>query len=254
MEKKLIVIGLALALLGASTFAVGFIGTPTPELGQGNWGLGFNYSYSSQDLDKKTYTWDDGTTEKLKLKHFNTGRYYGSIGYGVCDSMDIYAQLGFADVKTGAYETWNGGNFDWGMNFDNDFAWGWGTKYLLADQGNIDWGTVFQMNWLDTSFDGTVDDAQDEVDIETWDILVAAGPTIDLGCCKLYGGPYYYYLHGDYEEIWDGDRVRTDLRNNDFGGYIGTAFDLSSNCSLKIEYASNLNESWDLGTGILFKF
>jgi opacity protein-like surface antigen len=254
MNKKMAAAGLLLDFLGSITFAVGFIGTPTPELGQGNWGVGFNYSYSSQDLDKKSYTWDDGDVDKLKLKNFNTGRYYGSVGYGINDCWDIYAQLGFADVKTDGNQSWDGGGFDWGMNFDNDFAWGWGTKFCLANQGNVDWGAVFQMNWLDTSFDGTVDGAEDEADIETYDILVAVGPTIDMGGWKLYGGPYFYYLNGDYDEVWDGDKVKSDLRNDDFGGYLGASFDLCPKSSLKIEYANNFNDNWSLGTGILFKF
>jgi hypothetical protein len=254
MEKRLVVLSLALVLLGASAFAVGFIGTPTAELGQGKWGLGFNYSYSSQDLDKKNYKWDDGDTDKLKLKDFNTQRYYGTLSYGVTDCWDVYAQLGFADVKTDAKETWDDGGFEWGMNFDNDFAWGLGTKVTFAKQDKIDWGAAFQMNWLDTSFDGIVDGDNDEVDIKTYDLLIAVGPTIDMGGWKLYGGPYYYYLNGDFDEVWGGDGVTSDLRNSDFGGYIGAAFDLASNCSANVEYSTNLNDSWGLGTGFTFKF
>jgi hypothetical protein len=252
--KKLVVLGLLLGVLGTGVFAVGFIGTPTAELGQGKWGLGFNYSYSSQDLDKEDYKWSDGDIEKLKLKNFNTQRYYGTLGYGISDCWDVYAQLGFADVKTDAKETWGDGGFDWGMNFDNDFAWGLGTKITLDQGDTIDWGLAFQMNWLDTSFDGIVDEEDCEVDIETYDILVAAGPTIDMSGWKLYGGPYYYYLNGDYDEDWSTFTMTSDLKNSDFGGFIGAAFDLATNCSANVEYSNNFNDSWSLGTGITFKF
>lgn len=250
MEKKLVVMCLALVVFGASAFAVGFIGTPTAELGHGKWGLGFNYSYSSQDLDKKNYKWDSGDVNKLKLRDFNVQRYYGTLSYGIADCWDVYAQLGVADVKVNAKETWDVGQNKWGMNFDNDFAWGFGTKVTFAKQDKIDWGAAFQMNWLDTNWSRT----DWEADIESYDLLIAVGPTIDMGGWKLYGGPYYYYLNGDYDEIFLGERVVSDLRNSDFGGYLGGAFDLASNCSANIEYSSNLNDSWSLGTGVTFKF
>jgi len=37
-----------LATFGTSVFAVGFLGSPTAEIGQGKWSIGYDYSYSSQ--------------------------------------------------------------------------------------------------------------------------------------------------------------------------------------------------------------
>jgi hypothetical protein len=260
VKSKFAVLCFVVALTGASALAVGFIGTPTAEMGKGQWGVGFNYSYSSQDLNRKSFTgsgWDD----KLKLTDFNVQRYYGTLSYGIDDCWDIYVQLGFADVKANAVDTWAGGRDEYGTNFDNDFAWGWGTKVTLAKQDKIDWGATFQMNWLDTSGSNyrTGWGGNDYVaDIDVYDFLIAVGPTVDMGGWQLYGGPYYYYLSGDYDfkDVYTGgvDRVESHLRNSDFGGFIGTKFNLTSNISANIEGSSNLGNGWGIGTGVTFKF
>ncbi len=282
MNSKFAVLCLVVAFVGTSAFAVGFIGAPTADLGKGQWGIGANYSYSSQDLDKESLkvtwneylagVWDDGGTDKAKitLKDFNVHRYYATLSYGVEDWWTIYAQLGLTDVKTNAERDWGGGDIDkWGMNFDNDFAWGLGTKITFAKQDKIDWGATLQMNWMNTNWKTSGDDASygrtDSVDIDTYDIVLAVGPTIDMGGWKLYGGPYYQYLSCDYNEKWvdylisDPTTKQTgkdtaDISNNEFGGYIGATFDIASNCSAGVEYSNNFSDSWGLGTSITFKF
>jgi hypothetical protein len=288
MEKKLVVAVMALALFGASTFAVGFIGTPTAELNKGQWNAGFNYSYinpemdkfkvegSSVDFDEVGAVTDAGTfSGKLKAQNTKIQRHYVSVGYGIEDWWQVYAQLGIADMKS----DWKAasGESDWtgGTNFDNDLVWGWGTKVTFAKQDKVDWGATLQMNWMDTQWkdkgseiDGTeVDTWKDTVDIRTWDLLIAVGPTIDMTGWKLYGGPYYYYLNGDFRGKEKGnwvdedssgswiDRGSGDIRaDNNFGGYIGAQFDIAQNCTLAVEYSSTLRSDWGIGAGVTVKF
>ncbi|NLA40001.1 MAG: hypothetical protein GX874_01075, partial [Smithella sp.] len=49
MNKKMFVVGMLVAFISAGVWAVGFSGTPTAELKQGEWSIGFNYMYSTQD-------------------------------------------------------------------------------------------------------------------------------------------------------------------------------------------------------------
>jgi hypothetical protein len=159
-------------------------------------------------------------------------------------------------------------------NFDNDFAWGWGTKLTFARQDKVAWGIALQMNFLDTSW-SRKETSQDDiylrwernVDIKTWDLLVAVGPTIDMGGWKLYGGPFYYYLDGDYDYkepgSWDDGEGGTgtwienysgDLEaESNFGGYVGAQIPLSEKCDFTTE-VSLTGDGWAAGTGVIIRF
>jgi len=285
MKIRTATVVVVLAFLTSTVFAVSHIGPPTAELNKGQWSGGFNYSYSKQDLEKTKVKWawyDDGVlsdtgTTRVKIKDVKTNLYYFNVGYGIDDWWQLYVQLGVADVKananTGGDDSYfEGGKF--GLNFDNDFAWGWGTKVTFAKQDKIDWGAAFQMNWLNTSVSGKSADSgtdwseswKDTVDIKTYDLLLAVGPTVDMGGWKLYGGPFFYYLSGDLtakesgigtdtggDYTWSG-RAKGDLKaDGNFGGYIGAQFELAKNCNATIELSSTGN-GWGLGTGITFKF
>jgi len=131
------------------------------------------------------------------------------------------------------------------------------------------------MNWLNTSRSdkGTYEDSEyyeswkEKADLKTWDLLIAVGPTIDMGGWRLYGGPFYYYLSGDlsyketgeWEEYVDGldsgywtYKESADLRAKDnFGGYLGAEIDVSKNCNANIEFSATAS-GWGAGAGLTF--
>lgn len=260
-------LGLLVAIMSVSASGVGFIGTPTAELDQGQWNVGFNYMYSDMELDetKMTESWTDfdvvGTVVdsgsesfKIEIDNVKTQRYYGTIGYGLTDSWEAYIQLGIADVKAQIRDADDPGD-DWdGFNFDNDFAWGWGTKYTFHEQDNVCWGASLQMNWLDTSWDIKTTDAfgteEEQMDFSTFDLIIAVGPTVDMGGWDLYGGPFYYMLDGDLDfdgtetwpagsSIWKGSG---DLEeDSSFGGFIG------AQCMLMEKYCMTTELSFSGG-------
>jgi hypothetical protein len=329
MGKKLLLLGLVFVLVGVWTpnvFAFGYIGRPTAELNKGQWSAGFNYSYSTQDLDTTKLKWDEYYSEswtevrdvdgvvvdadseeemdsgslKMKSRDFNTQRYVGRLAYGVSDSWTVYGQLGGADVEG----KWRGSHIEPGdpedeedgapvqvsdglsMNFDNDFTWGLGTKITFARQPKTEWGVAIQMNWLNTSWsekvsttsyyeDSWVDSEveRDSIDLESYDIVIAVGPTVDMGGWRLYGGPFYYYLSGDIERKYETSEVDTgptgagytgtysevnkgtasadlDAQSN-FGGYIGAQFDISKTCNATLEFAAT-GDGWGMGAGLTF--
>jgi hypothetical protein len=267
MRTKSVVFGLLVAIM--STCAFGFIGTPTAELNKGQWNLGYDYTYSDMDLDKtkakETGVEDvDGDlvgwseTTKVKLKEFKINRHYLTIGYGICDKWEVYGQLGGADIKE--KEKW----YRWqGYNFDNDFAWGWGTRITLSQQDNVKWGVSAQMNFLDSgieenfSIPGYSD--KDTSKFETWDLLIAVGPTIDMGGWKLYGGGFYYDLQGDLSYKWsnsDGEWYKGSMdleAASNVGGFIGAKFALNENTDITTEFSATA-DGWAVGTGIAYKF
>jgi hypothetical protein len=286
MGKKLLLLGLVFVVVGVWTpnvFAFGYIGQPTAELNKGQWSAGFNYSYSTQDLDTTKMKWseleygdfaDDPAFGSFKMenKDFDTQRYLGRIVYGLNDSWEVYGQLGGADVKGKFREV---GDTDWddtSINFDNDFTWGWGTKITFAKQPKTNWGVALQMNWLNTSWsdkgsdewDGVSESWQETVDLDTWDLVIAVGPTVDMGGWKLYGGPFYYYLSGDYDRTekgtWTADdfsggwieKESGDLEaDSNFGGYIGAQVDISKTCNASLEFSAT-GDGWGAGAGLTF--
>jgi hypothetical protein len=281
MGKRLLFLGLVFVVVGVWTpnvFAFGYIGQPTAELNKGQWSAGFNYSYSTQELDKTKMKWveyidgvlDDSGSRKMESKDFDTQRYYGRLVYGIADSWEVYGQLGGADVKGKFREV--GDDDWWSVNFDNDFAWGLGTKITFAKQPKTNWGVALQMNWLNTSCskkgsdeeDGYSESWKDTSDLKTWDLLIAVGPTVDMGGWKLYGGPFYYYLSGDLSTketgTWDeGEdsgswiyKESGDLEaQSNFGGYIGAQVDITKTCNASLEFSAT-GDGWGAGAGLTF--
>ena len=310
MGKKLLLLGLVFVVVGVWTpnvFAFGYVGRPTAELNKGQWSAGFNYSYSTQDLEtvraRESSVWqaytaggvldgegsDPPESWRSASRDFNTQRYLGRVAYGISDCWTVYGQLGGADVK-GDFRDFDEEDAAWsewhGVNFDNDFTWGWGTKITFAKRPKTEWGVALQMNWLDTSLSRkesgsdveVVEDEEDDggsypytytesstVDLDTWDLLIVVGPTVDMGGWRLYGGPFYYYLSGDL----DGDWRETDTfedgstwisrgswsqeveAENNFGGIIGIEADVSKNCHAGVEFAST-GDGWGIGAGLTF--
>ena len=301
MNKMIMLVGLLIAIMSVSAFGAGFLGPPTAELEKGQWKVGYNYTYIDMDLEEtktKGKIFGDVETQnllrdllenvninvpmtfrdKFKIEDVKTQRHYATIGYGVEDWWEVYLQLGFADVKM---KTKSEDENVWdSYNFDSDFAWGLGTRITFYEQNNIRWGTSVQMNWLDTSYDDkkswgaeTVGAEnwsdltwKEQLDLETYDLLIAVGPTVDMGGWKLYGGPFYYYLSGDIDIKGNitgtllgtlytaGVEQSGDLKaDSNFGGFVGAQFPLTGNCDMTTEL-SFTGDALALGFGIGWKF
>ena len=276
MKKGLLLLAVVVVvgLWASSVFAI--IGPPTAGLNKGQWSAGFDYSYSTQDLEnttlKGTYYPTGGTasstSDKVKFDYLKTQRYYGTLGYGIDDWWELSVSLGMSDVKS-SYKVVPDDTEWTDRNLDNDFAWGWTTKITFAKQDKISWGAAVQMNWLDTST--SVDTHESgrlyhrTMGLSTYDLLVAVGPTVDMGGWKLYGGPFYYYLNGTVDSkvvryaspggaLQFIDKESGDIRANDnFGGFIGAQVDLTNSIVWTAEASAEQN-GWGLGTGITFKF
>jgi opacity protein-like surface antigen len=289
MKARIITAGVVMALLTSSAFA--FIGPPTAGLNQSQWSVGANYQYSTQDLDKIKVKWretgltdvndpdstyTDSGSSRLEVTDLTINRYYGRIGYGISDAWEVYGQLGIADVK---------GNYKYididdanditegGVNFDNSFVWGVGTKYTFYKQNKVNWGVALQYDWLstDASWNYTEEEedytetGKETVSFDSWNLLVAVGPSIDMGGWNLYGGALFSYLSVDHNfkcvGTWTDpggtgsfcDKESGDNTNSTFGGYVGASFDVYKNCNTAIEL-SFTGEGWGAGVGIEIPF
>ena len=262
MKKTLVVMSmLFVAALSVDVSAIGNIGAPTAELKAGKWSVGGDYSYSDIDLDtgKMKFTDSEGGSGKtpFDFPKVKTNFYYATLGYGLADNWEVYGRLGIADIKgedrfPDYSNQWEGGNFD------NDLVWGIGFRYTFYQQDKVRWGVTANMNWIDTSEDWTSDGQKETVDFSAYDLLVAVGPTVDMGGWKLYGGPFFYMFNGDFDlkdtspgGWWKGSAdVEED---SSFGGYVGAAIPLAANTDMTFEGAA-ISGGWAAGTGVIFRF
>jgi hypothetical protein len=271
MKIRLFLIMGLLCLTSGKAFALSFMGPPTAELNQAQYRVGYIYSYSIQDLEKVRRDWirigNDtiiSTGEgQVRLEDLSVQRHYVGLNVGFMDWWEVYVRLGLSDVKSDIH--WFDEERKAGYNFDNDFAWGWGTKVTFQKNDTVAWGVSLHMNWLDTSASITEDISEsgpwrDKVSIDTYDTLLVVGPTIDMGGWKLYGGPFYYRFDGDYEyernffELNYIEKEDAQLEEDgSFGAFIGTVVDLAEKSDLTAEL-SFTSEGWAAGAGIAQRF
>jgi len=269
MYKMTMLLGLLVAIMSVSASGVGFVGTPTAGLEKGQWNVGVNYTYMSMDLSKTKFAGvTDGAAEstKLSINDNKIQRYYAGVGYGLTDAWEAYVQLGIADVKAKVKggepgDTWQG------LNFDNNFAWGWGTRYTFHEQDNLRWGASLQMNWLNTSWDKSrtsVDGTRtykQTFDYSDYDLLIAVGPTVDMGGWNLYGGPFYYMVSGDidYKSTTSGATTSVTKSSGDLeadsniGGFVGAQCTVMEKYDITTEL-SFTGDGWAIGAGIAMPF
>jgi len=268
--RLFLVVGL-LCVLCEQTFALNFMGPPTAELNRGQWSMGYIYSYSVQDLDKTSQNWFivnggavTGAGEgRFRIEDLTVQRHYAGINSGFADWWETYVRLGLSETKGDIHRLITDSTD--GYNFDNDLAWGWGTKVTFKKSGTTAWGAGFHMNFLDTSVSKTEDVSEsgpwvDDVSIDTYDMLFVIGPTVDMGSWKLYGGPFYYHLSGEYHferdflELGTINLEKADIEEDgNFGGYIGAVMDIAEDCDLMAEL-SFTSDGWGLGAGIAQRF
>jgi hypothetical protein len=265
MDLKKVAVLVCVLLTGAGAFAFSFIGPPTAELEktttkrdegktkitskhfETNWG--YIFSFSEQDIGvggesiedfqmtRHYFTWGIAIDE-----NFNFNVLLGGVS-GEADKKDINDALGV----DGATSDFDG---DWG------FSPGFNLKCTFIHGETVDWGATYQMTWFST--EDTVDTVLGPVKAEfdnAYDIQVAVGPTVDMGCWDLYGGAFYYMLDGDVDfEYYGFDIGSLDIEEDDnFGGFIGAKFELMKNTDFVVEYALG-NDSQALSGSLGWRF
>jgi len=231
MEKRkrmlLLVVALMVAgLWSSAAWALRPMGPPMAGLEQGQYSVGFDFSYSKMDLDI-----DGGTVGDIE-----SSAYLANLGYGIADNWDAFIRLGLAGI-TDIGES--------GVDFegDNQFAYGFGIKGTFAENDALTWGGLFQMDWT-KSEDGIVE-------IDSYEIQIAAGPTYQMEGMSLFCGPFLHFVGGDVSNTPDGT---LDIEQESiFGGYVGAQFDIAENASWNIEYQLT-GDAYAICTGIEWRF
>lgn len=247
--------------LGVTAMAIDFMGPPTATLKKGQWKTDFTYHLSENDLELTDAVIGGVDVGDFDLEDFEIQRYYATFGYGIDDRWEIYGKLGGVDVEQDDSEFSSG----------SDIAFGWGTKITTNKSKEVDWGIAAQMSWFqsddDPSWSETIDGdtyaLNSRLDIDAYELQVAAGPTFKFPGWKLYGGVFYYMLDGDLDAkgtfTQNGNPLAIGTASADVeedsnvGGYVGTLMHLTKNIDATVELAF-ISGGWGAGGSIGWKF
>ncbi len=211
-------------LMCSQAFGLSFMGPATTELNQGQSSFGFDYTFSKMDVEANWLgvSW----TEEIE-----TNMLFGQYSYGLTDDWEGYLRLGFADVEADDFDG------------SAEFAYGFGTKFTFAKQDTISWGALFQIGWFegDDTFSGFIPGVgfvTADQEIEAYEIQIAVGPTYEAEGLKIYGGPFFHFVDGDYDVDIAGISIGTiDIEEESiFGGYVGISKDLTDTSNIGVEF------------------
>lgn len=224
MKKVVITI---LVLMCSQAFGLSFMGPPKAELKQGQYSLGLDYTFSEMDIKFSGY--GDSDTDEVE-----TNMLFVNLGYGNTDNWEIYLRLGFSKLEADEPDDFDG---------DNEFAYGFGTKFTFAEQDAISWGSLFQIGWFKgkdkiTGFLPGYGILTADQEIDAYEIQIAVGPTYEVDSFKIYGGPFFHFIDGDYDfDIAGIGSLSYDIEEESvFGGYIGLSKDLTNNSNIGVEF------------------
>ncbi len=127
------------------------------------------------------------------------------------------------------------------------------------------------MTWLDpeSSSDTLTDTATGstasvDLDLKYWEIVVAGGPTINLGGGDywVYGGPFLHFVRGDLDidGTWTAPALTNFPLNGSsdveeesiIGGHVGAQWNMSEDVCCHVEIAFT-GDAWGLGIGGLWR-
>lgn len=207
----------------SQAYALSFMGPPKADLAQGQYGLGIDYTYSEMDIEA-TFLGEHWTEE------IETNTIFTNLGYGITDKWEGFLRLGLSDIEAE--------DFDSGY----DFAYGFGTKFTFAEQDSVSWGALFQIGWLtgEDTFTGFLPGfgiVNVDQEIDAYEIQIAIGPTWEIDNLKVYGGPFFHFIDGEYDLDILGANYSADLEQESvFGGFIGVSADLDESSNVGVEF------------------
>ena len=278
---------LALSIGYASILVAAPIGSPRSISGQGLWSFGIDYSYTNMDLEVKGTQYEEQTITTTRtltkdldatITDMDSHALFCVLSYGLHDHWDVFVRLGASNSQGnldisqytagGTPETvyLNGGErFEFSNQFDT--AFGLGIRGTFWENQDFSFGISAQMTWLNPKTEGT----------ETWtdpnpshdititgitdtklsELLIAAGPTINLGDLWVYGGPMIsvvdaqFTFDGEFDNATQTGNLDADLETDTeirAGGFVGAQWNLVSNvyCFSEIQVASDM---WGFALG-----
>jgi len=239
MREKAIIVGLTVAMLSSTSYALDPLGPPKALLGQDHWSLGVEYAYSETDVDLSDGTFL-GSPMADASSQLQANRAYANLRYGLRDNLDVFARLGAATFEMSLLQ-----------EGDADLAWGLGAAGTLYNTVKLDWGLLVQYSSGESKGHGLPPVWTFASQVEVWTLQVATGPTYQVReDLAVYGGLFYDMLTGEYE----GNALEWDLQEDDrFGGFVGLDWELKEDTywTVELQYAGS---TFAIATGLRWTF
>ena len=279
MEKRTTMLVVALMVVGMCSsvvLALPPMGPPMATAGQGQWTIGAEYGRGQMDLETSgdvrevipAIPLTTVSQTRFDIEGLESNMIFGNLCYGIQDSWDVFVRLGAADAADEIVEDPpNGGTGDTYSGLDGNFgiAWGLGTKATFWQDGNVTWGGLFQA----TGFDPGGSDVKlkgdpvfsGDVDLEFWEVQIAAGPTVEFDSFRVYGGPFLHFAGGDLDisgRTTVGGVTTTMTATQDigeqsrFGGYVGAQWLMAENTTCNLEFQAT-GDAWAVGVGAIWR-
>jgi len=276
-KARLAVVAIMLAgVCSSPALALPPMGPPKATLGENRCAVDFKYAYQEMDLELNGKVrenlgsgWLPSDLTQYTIEGLTSHMFLGSLGYGICNTWDVFGQVGMADAKDDIAEILGCGRS--GLRYqelDGDYglAWGFGTRATFGQDGNLAWGGLFQMTWSEPD-NGTIGLRGDpqfcgDVELDFWEIQIAAGPTLQFEGFSIYGGPFLHFVKGDMvlkgstveDSVTQLVEAKADIREESvFGAYGGIQWDIAEETCWYAEYQLTGN-AWGVGTGVVWKF
>lgn len=270
-----------ISIYASSSMALVPIGPPRALLGQGERGIGVSYSHESMDLSGDgDYNhqaagggWLIQDTD-FEIQDLVSDPIFASLHYGILQNCDVFLRIGVANAKddvegstTPPGTPFFNGRDGASLNAGHEFAWGVGTRATFYETENVSWGGSFNMTWVDpkssssTIIGNTGEVGNVDLDLKYWEIVVAGGPTINLGGYWIYGGPFLHFVRGDLDiegrwvdgptnGLMDGS---VDVEEESvIGGHIGAQWNMTENLCWNAE-AAFTGDAWGIGISGLWR-
>jgi hypothetical protein len=275
-----------ISIYAATSMAVAPLGPSRALLGEGEKGIGISLSHQSMNLSASgDYTEQQpggaatGQAEvDFSIKDLVSDPVFATLNYGINQDWDVFVRIGVVNAKddvevernnpVAATRFLNAGN-DASLNSGHEFAWGIGSRATFYEDDNISWGGSFHMTWMDPKASSdtitglTGETGRVDLDLKYWEIVVAGGPTINLGDYWIYGGPILHFVRGDL----DIDGTWTDTGIGPFpmesssddveeesiiGGHIGAQWNQTEDLCWNAE-VSFTGDAWGIGISGLWR-
>ncbi len=261
----------------STTYGASPIGAPRAVVGEKKWTVGATLGYQETGLKasgsyQEVVTGGTATNRieaEFDVDKLKSAMVFGQINYGIFDQWDVFLVLGgssaASDVK---YNSANSGStaqyIGKGDQFDYDsslnFAWGLGTRVTFTESADVSWGAVGQVTWYDPSSStsqwnnpgASNESLNGDIDLQYMELVLAAGPTINLDSWWIYGGPFLQLVDGDMDLAGQWSDTSLPFPNN--AGPISGSFDLEQKSEIGLYVGSQwlINESTHLYSDIQF--
>jgi hypothetical protein len=278
---RLKTLGTAVLIITGSLVAVvsgAPMGMPMASLGAGHWGLGAEYGYGQMDL-KTSGTVTEVITgfsgapwaQNFRIDELKSNMVFGTIGYGLTDTWDIFARIGAADAKGSivvppASVTAEERQDDFSGSFG--LAWGVGTRATLYKSGPWSFGGLMEVTWFrpgDSEFsvvDPWIPDESwvGDAKINYWQAQAALAAALQVDAWQFWAGPFVQFTQGDMD--FSGNAVLDPVTGSiswsssiddsfQVGGQLGVNWKICDQFNLWGE-GQITSDSWLVGVGLVF--